>query len=37
MADFTFGLAVGLLAGVCIGVCIAALLSINKGEKDDGI
>ena len=35
MGDFTIGLAVGLFAGVFIGVCIAALLVINKGEKDD--
>lgn len=37
MDDFTIGLAVGLFAGVFIGVCIAALLVVNKGEKDDRI
>ena len=35
MDEFSIGLAVGLFAGAFIGVCIAALLVVNKGEKDD--
>ena len=35
MDDFTIGLAIGLFAGAFIGICIAALLVVNKGEKDD--
>lgn len=35
MDDFTIGLAIGLFAGAFIGMRIAALLVVNKGEKDD--
>ena len=35
MDEFSIGLVVGLFAGAFIGVCIAALLVVNKGEKDD--
>ena len=37
MDDFIFGLAVGLFCGAVLGMCVTALVSINKGEKDDGI
>lgn len=37
MDDFIFGLAVGLFCGTFLGMCVTALVSINKGEKDDGI
>ena len=37
MDDFIFGLAVGLFCGAFLGMCAAAPVSINKGEKDDGI
>lgn len=30
-------LAVGLFCGAVLGMCVTALVSINKGEKDDGI
>lgn len=33
MDDFIFGRAVGAF----LGMCVTALLSINKGEKDDRI
>ena len=37
MADFTIGLVVGSFIGAFLGTCVTALLSINKGEKDDRI
>ena len=37
MDDFTIGLVLGCFIGTFIGVCTAALASVNKGEKDDGI
>lgn len=37
MDDFTIGLVVGCFISAFLGMCVTALLSINKGEKDDRI
>lgn len=37
MDDFTIGLVLGCFIGGFVGMCVTAILSVNKGEKDDGI
>ena len=37
MDDFTIGLVIGGFIGAFVGMCVTAILSVNKGEKDDGI